>query len=403
MTILGLMAIGIFAQSVLPISKATTLVFVEPFENLGPDKGQEWLSKGFPGFIRSSLSETEQLETYLIPDFQVELVDRPHRLQDMIWKSVFQKRVDPQYKTYLILGNYSFLEGQITVRMDLLSLGNTHVLAHFEKTLSYTKLLTWKEGMGEWVLSQLQIVEKSAGKQSLTPLPDGITPVPGVSISKQLTTLFDKREQNESDDLKRRYERQSRLKLGSQLEGLWHTIAYDPYLAKIYDIQTSRLQYEPDSVLVSFKVSYRINPRILDEIEHFSKTRSGLVVKTESFEEHAFMDLGYIDADFTSELAGGDWRMVPVISMGPDSYPKQRVFYHSYPRPITPPGENYYNQGNFKQLLLAVPGVDALRIFAQENNQTYEYSIVVGYDEMKKLDKIKVRFVAEQDLLNQLK
>jgi len=145
--------------------------------------------------------------------------------------------------------------------------------------------------------------------------------------------------------------------------------------------------------LVSFKVSYRINPRILDEIEHFTRTRSGLIEKTESFEEHAFMDLGYIDAEFTKQIAGGDWRIVPIITMGTEFSGHKRTFYHSFPRPIASPGDHYYNNGEFKQLLMAIPGVDAMRIFAQEIQQVYEYSIVVGYDEIKQLDKIQINLL----------
>jgi len=88
--------------------------------------------------------------------------------------------------------------------------------------------------------------------------------------------------------------------------------------------------------------------------------------------------------------------------MGPEKLPYRRVFYHSFPRPIDSPGKYYYNQGKFKQLLLAIPGVDALRIFAQEVQQVYEYSIVVGYDEIDRLDKIQVKFVSEQDLAGNL-
>ncbi len=402
--VLALLMGNVYSQKVLPVSKENILVFVEPFEDHGPDKGQGWLVQGLPGFLKSGLADKEQLYTYIIPDLKAGLIDRPHRLQDVIWKSVFQKRVDPDYETYLILGSYSYLEGQITIRMDLLSLKNTRVLGHFEKTLPYTKLLTWKKGLGEWVLTQMRLADDPNQPLSAKgPVLDGdIAPLPGIALSDQLTTLFDTKQRNETEDLRAKYEHQTRLKLGNQLETLWHDIAYDPYLANIHDIHTLRLQYEPDSVRVSFKVSYRINPRILDEIEHFSQTRSGLVEKTESFEEHAFMDLGYIDADFTREIAGGDWRIVPIISMGPEDFPGRRVFYHSFPRPIESPGKYYTNQGKFKQLLLAIPGVDALRIFAQEIQEVYQYSIVVGYDEIKKLDKIQVKFVAEQDLAEKL-
>ena len=153
---------------------------------------------------------------------------------------------------------------------------------------------------------------------------------------------------------------------------------------------------------ISFKVSYRINPRILDEIEHFSETRSGLVEKTESFGGHSFMDLGYIDAEFTKAVAGGDWRIVPIVTMGPQRYANRRVFYHSYPRPVHAPSENYTNRGEFKQLLMAIPGVNALRIFVQGDQQNYQYSIVVGYNEIEYLDKIQVTFVPEQDLAGRL-
>ncbi|NQV16360.1 hypothetical protein HQ531_12940 [bacterium] len=401
--VVGLVLGNTWAQEVVPVSKENILVFVEPFEDQGPDMGQEWLRQGLPGFIKSTLSDTEHLQTYIIPNFKATLVDRPHKLQDLIWKSVFQRELDSDYETYLILGSYSYIEGQLTIRMDLLSLKNTRILGHFENSLSYTKLLTWKDGLGDWVLAQLRLADSPTQSSTRLPVPsDGITPVPGVALSDQLTTLFDTKQRNETENLKKKFKQQSMMKLGTQLENLWHDITYDPYLAKIHDIHTLRMQYEPDSVLVSFKVSYRVNPRILDEIEHFSKTRAGLVEQTESFEGHAFMDLGYIDADFTRKVAGGDWRIVPIVTMGPEDYSGRRVFYHSYPRPIESPGEFYYNKGKFKQLLLAIPGVDAMRIFTQEMQQVYEYSIVVGYDEIKQLDKIKVKFVAEQDLASQL-
>jgi len=401
---LGVLGSTVFAQEVLPVSNNNMLIFIEPFENHSPRSEQDWLSLGLPGFLKTGLADTELLFAYSIPDFQNDLVDRPHKLQDLIWKSVFQQSVDPGYESYLVLGSFHYVEGELAVRMDLLSLHNTRVIARFQEQVPYTKLLTWKGELSEWVLSSLRLNGQTdplkVNKLSLSD--KAVAPLPGIALRDQLNNLFDTKKQNETEDLQQKYAEQSRMKLGAQLEALWHDIAYDPYLANIHDIQTLRLQAEPDSVLVTFKVGYRINPRILDEIEHFSKTRSGLVGQTETFEGHAFMDLGYIDADFTREVAGGDWRIVPIISMGPPSLPFQRVFYHSFPRPIESPGEYYYNQGKFKQLLLAIPGVDALRIFAQELQQVYEYSIVVGYDEINKLDKIQVKFVAEKDLADHL-
>ncbi len=401
---LGMLAVGAFAQEILPVSNNNILVFIEPFENHSPRAAQSWLEHGFPGFLKAGLSDTDYLYAYSIPDFQNDLVDRPHKLLDLIWKSVFQREVDPGYESYLLLGRYSYVEGELTVQMDLLSLRNTKVLARYEDKVPYTELLTWKDKLADWTLTSLRLKDDpslSSSKDVKIPGQE-VRSLPGVALRDQLSTLFDTKKRNETEDLQRKYEEQSRMKLGAQLEALWHDIAYDPYLANIHDIHTLRLQAEPDSVLVNFKVGYRINPRILDEIEYFSKTRSGLVGKTESFEGHTFMDLGYIDAEFTREVAGGDWRIVPIITMGPEDLPCRRVFYHSFPRPIESPGEYYYNQGKFKQLLLAIPGVDALRIFAQEEQQVYEYSVVVGYDEIKKLDKIQVKFVAEQDLADQL-
>ena len=402
--VFGLLVAPAFSQEYLPVSRDNILVFVEPFENHSPRAEQSWLQQGLPGFIKSGLSEAQYLHAYSIPDFQTALVDRPHKLQDLIWKSVFQRTVDPSYDSYLVLGSFRYIEGQLSVRMDLLSLKNTRVLAHFEDEIDYTKLLTWKQEMSQWILSNLHLIDEPATSSApdIKKSKQDIAPLPGVAIRDQLTRLFDSKNKNESEDLQRKYEQQSRMKLGAQLEALWHDIAFDPYLANIHDIKTLRLQAEPDSVLVKFKIGYRINPRILDEIEHFSQTRAGLVGKTESFEGHSFMDLGYIDAAFTREVAGGDWRIVPIITMGPENLPYRRVFYHSFPRPIESPGDYYYNQGKFKQLLMAIPGVDALRIFAQEEQQVYEYSIVVGYNEIERLDKIQVKFVAEQDLVAKL-
>lgn len=391
------------AQEALPYSKDAILVFIEPFQDSGPDDSQAWLEKGFPGFIISALGNEDDLYPYLIHDFHEGLLDRPHRLQDLIWKSVFKKQVDPAYETYMLLGDYSYVDGQITIYMQLLALKNTQVMARFQKTMPYTELLGWKAELGSWVLSQLRLgPEVQSGSERKQVISDGVTPMPGVPFKEQLTDLFNTKQKKETEDLQRKYEKQSMMKLGTQLEQLWYDIAYDPYLARIQDVHTLRLQHEPDSVLVNFKVSYRINPRILDEIEHFSKTRAGLVEKTESFEEHAFMDLGYIDAAFTEKIAGGDWRIVPIITMGPESLPERRTFYHSFPRPIEAPGEYYYNKGEFKQLLMAIPGVNSMRIFAQERQQIYEYEIVVGLDEIERLGKIQVKFIAEQDLTKKL-
>jgi len=392
------------AQEVLPVSTDNILIFIEPFTDQGVDPSQTWLSQGLPGFLQSTLSETEHLQPYQIGTFNSDLIDRPHKLQSLIWKSVFHRRVDPAYETYLILGSFAYLEGQLTLRLDLLTLKNTHVLAHYENTFAYTKLLSWKTEPGEWVKTQLRLAQapKMAGAPTLPALSDAVAPAPRGSLQDQLTTLFNTKQEQATADLSPEIKLQSRQKLGHQLESLWHDIAYDPYLAKIHDIHTLRLQYEPDSVRITFKVSYRINPRILDEIEYFSATRAGKQAQSASFEGHTFMDLGYIDADFTNELAGGDWRIVPIITMGPPAYPQRRVFYYSFPNPIDPPGTFYYNQGKFKQLLIAIPGVSALRIFAQEAQEDYEYSLTVGYDEIGQLDKIQVKFVHEQDLSDQL-
>lgn len=398
------LAANLSAQEVLPLAKDNILIFMEPFEDLGPDHGQAWLVQGIPGFIKTNINEQPKLNCYTTPDFNPAMVDRPHKYQDLIWRSVFKRQVDPAYETYLILGSYSYLDGQIMIRMDLLALRNTQVLAHFENTLPYTKLLSWKDALGDWVLAQLRLADQpsQAGASNLPDLQSGSTPLPGIALRDQLTTLFDTKQRRETVDLEEKYAQQSRMKLGTQIESLWQDIAYEPYLASIYDIKTLRMQSEPDSVAISFKVSYKVNPRIVDEIDHFSRTRSGLVDQTESFEQHAFMDLGYIDAEFTRTVAGGDWRIVPVITMGSEQYSQRRVFYHSFPRPIQSPGINYINSGEFKQLLMAIPGVNALRLFVQEKSQDYEYSIIVGYDEIKNLDKIQVSFVPEQDLAKRL-
>lgn len=401
--ILFLGAGTLFAQNDLPYSKESILLFIEPFEDRGPDPSQSWLAKGLPRFITSSLSDKKDLYPYPIIDFHAGLLDRPHRLQDLIWKSVFKKEVDPEYETYLLLGEYAYLDGQVSIRMQLLTLKNTRVISKFENSLDYAELLSWKEELGTWVLAQLRLSQegKLKGKVPRTVSQDA-TPMPGVPFNERLTQLFNKKQKKEVEDFQQKYEKQSMTKLGTQLEQLWYDIAYDPYLAKIQDLHTLRLQHEPDSVLVNFKVSYRINPRILDEIEHFSRTRAGLVEKTEDFEEHAFMDLGYIDAEFTEKIAGGEWRIVPIITMGTESLPERRTFYHSFPRPIDPPGEFHYNMGEFRQLLMAIPGVNSMRIYAQERKQIYEYSLVVGLDEIERLGKIQVKFVAEQDLAKKL-
>jgi len=194
------------------------------------------------------------------------------------------------------------------------------------------------------------------------------------------------------------YQRQSKAELGSQLERLWHDVAFDPYQAEIHDIHAQRYQHSPDSVLVTFKVTYRINPRILDEIRHFSKTRAAEIEKATEYKGHTFMDLGYTDQAFVDELTSGEWRLTPIISIGPPNYPQRRIFYHSDPMPIDPPTMWHTNVGGFRQLIMGLPGVNALRIYTMEEESTYTYQTQVGYDEMPILDKISVRFVLEKDL-----
>ena len=382
-----------------PVSHDQVLIFVQPFENLSPRAYQPWLSNGLPGFVDNGIDQSSTLEIYRITPKDVGLLDRPHRLERLIWKEVFDLPVDNRYETYLLIGNYSYIDGELEIRMELMSLRDTRTLARYAKTFEYTKLLAQKDALGKWVHDQITLPgQERSVSEAVSSQPNRLGSLPGIAKRKRPALHAERGQAAIEQELPPVYAKQEAQQLGTQVEKLWQDIAYDPYLAEIQDLKTLRLQAEPDSVLVTFNVAYRVNPRILDEIEHFSRTRADQVESSSSFQGHTFMDLGYIDEDFVHSIAAGDWRMVPIISMGPKGFKGRRVFYHSFPRPLEPPSVRHINQGQFEQLLLAVPGVNSMRIFAREASSIYPYEIIVGLNELKGLDKIQVKFVAEQDL-----
>lgn len=316
----------------------------------------------------------------------------------------FGREVDERYDTYLVRGSFSHLDEHLEVTIELYFMKTLHKADQLNLKDRYAQLKNWKVLMGDWLLERL---ERSSTVHTDLISADAFFPaktprVTETSLRGKLETLMERKSRSSSADLYGTYQQQSYEEMGSQLERLWHDVAFDPYLAEIHDIKAQRDRMEPDSVLIDFLVTYRINPRILDEIRHFTKSTPAVTTQEDKVQSHLFMDLGYTDQAFVEELAQGDWRLTPIVSVGPENYPGRRIFYHAEPRPIDPPTVYHLNNGQFKQLIMGLPGVNALRIYTLEESATYRYRTKVAYEEMPLLDKISVRFVLERDLHRQL-
>ncbi len=394
----------ILAAEELPFATDHILVFIEPFVDQGPDTTQPWLEEGLSTFLRSALADERKLDAYSVPVQNAELYAQPHRLQDQIWADLFQREVDPAYDTYLVRGSYSLVDERLAVTVELYFLKSMHLADRLQLQDRYAQVSKWKALMGTWLIQRLA-TSSSVNTEVLAAedfFPARSRHKPAADLQGKLEQILERKSRQSTTELFEEYERQSDEELGNQLERLWHDVAFDPYVATIHDIDAQRDREEPDSVQLTFQVTYAINPRILDEIHYFSRTRGAEISQEGVYQGYRFMDLGYTDQEFIHALAEGHWRLTPVITLGPENYPARRVLYHSDPMPIKPPSVYHHNQGQFHQLLMGLPGVNSLRIYTREEESTYRYTVRLGHTEMPFMDKIRVRFVLEKDLVRNL-
>ena len=98
----------------------------------------------------------------------------------------------------------------------------------------------------------------------------------------------------------------------------------------------------------------------------------------------------------------GDWRAVPLVTMGKETYPHQRLFYHTPADIALKETADRQNMGLFKQLLVALPGVNVVRFYTIPDETTIRYTTTIGRNERQNLDKISVNFVRENQILDYL-
>ena len=403
--ILTVATAGILAQPAqVPFGTDHILVFIEPFRDLGPDTTQPWLEDGLRTFLTDGLADKRKVDVYPSTHYPEEWYQQPHRLQEAIWSATFERPVDERFETYLVRGTYSLVDEHLTVNMELYFLKNMHRADQLTLKDRYAQVGKWKRLLGDWLEQRIQtrrsVRTEVLSAQDFFPA-EKRQPV-STDLKQRLGSMLERKSRQNSTELFDEYQRQSRTALGSELERLWHDVAFDPYLAEIHNIHAERDRMEPDSVTVTFQVTYRINPRILDEINHFAGKKASLSQASGEYQGHVFMDLGYTDQEFIDHVADGTWRLTPIVTVGPPNYPERRIFYHSDPQPIRPPTRYHHSSGQFRQLLVGLAGVNALRIYTMEESSTYEYSTRVGHAEMPMLDKITVHFVLEKDLHRKL-
>lgn len=386
----------------LPFSRTETVVLLAPVVDETPVQSPQWLAGGLSAFIKDNLKPIHNLKVLNIQPLEPAWLADPAELRRQIWENNFQTQPLQGYDIYLITGKFGYRQDMVNVHLDLWYVRLGYKLDEFDFSDKYTHLLNWKGKLGDWAREAMGI--------SLSGHPFG-RPLDAASVdyfdSKTTGTPADIYQMSptpyDADSLggglyadQRNREQRSRM-----LRELWRNVLFDPYLAQIHDIRTKPSPYSPDSLIVSFQVTYVVNPRIANILAAFGRTNKGETKITGEFQSSTFIDLDY-NLHFVRELMRGDWRAVPLVTIGKENYPHRRVFFHTPADIAIPNTRNRRNMGIFTQMLVALPGVNTVRFYTISRETTVAYQTTIGRNERKYLDKVSVNFVRENQILDYL-
>lgn len=394
--------LGAKPNPAIPFNRNQTVVFLAPISDQTPQQSPAWLAGGLTSFIKDNLTQIQNLQVLNVKSIDASWLAKSDLLRQHIWRDNFGIPPQNGYDIYIITGNFGYGEDLVNLHLDLYYLRLGYKLDEFKMSDKYTHLLQWKDKLGEWVRETMGL--SLSGRQFGRPLDAASVEYFGepnrtttADIYRVKPTPFN------ADSLAGGLfaDQRNREQRSQMLRELWRNILFDPYLAQIHDISTKPSPYTADSLIVSFQVTYVVNPRIANILTAFGKTNKGLSDITVNYQRSTFIDLDY-DLVFVQELMRGDWRAVPLVSMGKDAYPHQRLFYHTPADIALKATPDRQNMGLFKQLLVALPGVNVVRFYTIPDETTIRYTTTIGRNERKNLDKISVNFVRENQILDYL-
>jgi|FLOH01.1.fsa_nt_gi hypothetical protein len=371
---LSLMSPALFA---LPKGETgKTQIFIEPFLNTGTNPGPTWLSGTLLTVVETQLKIDENYLIYKTKAIPQENLERPFRLQRHLSKDVFGESALIDGIAFLLRGRYYVENNMVHLSLNLYDVHTMNLQNKIEISQPINGIYGLKTNLVNWVKVQL------GAEIELSDMTDSSVKAMAPA-TKDIKPYWDNTEGKKKNKV-------------MALQELWNTIMWDPYRVEIFDIQTRRDVYSPDSIYIDFQVKYAINPRIIDALEQFA-------IEQESAKEGElhffFSDMDYVDPVFYENLKSGMWRKYPVVSVGENTYAKQRKMVDG-PAILMTYGSPQYSRysGIFTQLLIGLPGVRSIQILANNHGITKAYSLKIGRDEMSKLNAINVKFYQENDL-----
>ncbi len=389
-------------QPGIPFKRTETVVLLAPIQDKTPEQSPAWLGGGLASFIKDNLSGITNLKVLNVRVVDPVWLTNSDVLRRHLWYDNFQSQPLNGYDIYLITGQFGYNRDQVNLHLDLYYLRLGYKLDEFDFSDKYTHLLDWKDKLGNWAREAMGI--SLSGRQFGRPLDAASVEYfsePGRAASAKIyrTTPTPFKADTVAGGLYS--DQRNREQRSKMLRELWRNILFDPYLAQIRDIVTRPNPYSPDSLDLSFQVIYVVNPRIANILAAFGKHNKGKIDITGKFQRSTFIDLDY-NLDFVRELMRGDWRAVPLVKVGKDGYSKQRIFYNT-PSDIVVQQTRYKrSMGTFKQLLVALPGVNVVRFYTLPDETTLMYKLTIGRNERAQLDRISVNFIRENQILDYL-
>lgn len=389
-------------KQTIPFKRSQTVVLLAPMTDQTPQQSPAWLGSGLSGFIKDNLTQIQNLQVLNIKPIESGWLSQPDLLRQHIWRDNFGALPQNGYDIYIITGDFGYNQDLVNLHLDLYYLRLGYKLDEFDFSDKYTHLLEWKGKLGEWARETMGL--SLSGRQFGRPLDAASVEYfgePNRTVTADIYRVTPTPFNADSMGGGLYADQRNREQRSQMLRELWRNILFDPYLAQIHDITTKPNPYTADSLIVSFQVTYVVNPRIANILTAFGKTNKGLSDITGNYQRSTFIDLDY-NLDFVRELMRGDWRAVPLVAMGKEDYPHQRLFYHTPADVTLKETPDRQNMGLFKQLLVALPGVNVVRFYTIPDETTVRYTTTIGRNERKNLDKISVNFVRENQILDYL-
>ena len=388
--------------------RADINLWVMSFDNLHSDSEIKWLKEGFVDFIVDHYADNDYVRAY-----------RSEKLDETL--SVIKR--NPAYqnaRNYVVSGAYHRDKGEFIVDLQLTDLKTWETLAKkqvHEKSSDLEQLImTVNKALDEIVDPRVKESIKTNAGEEKTPEQEVFdvgkdknlediremtvaTKDIGSALDKLLADFQEKPEQyREPEPFSQNQFSQDAftdrvrdfVRETHSFEQTMNFILNDPYEINIGEPTIQRLPMNSQSVLLSFRIDYRIKMEIVREMIETLKIKGKK--EGETYIEYSFSGNDYLfTSDFIKRVAYGQYRYFPVVSLKDENG-------NAVSRIIDAPG-TIDQIKHFNPMFNIAAGPWTMTIYLVKGVQEIDYELTLPIRTVAKISQVSIDMMTEDEIV----